>query len=232
MNTLQVNSECRYTHSADLTIALAALIWDTVEECVALRDRAQIVLSGGSTPAGLYNVLRELPLPWEKLAFCPSDERWVPVSDNASNEGMFLRELLGPDSPSRLLSMARTGDEPEADAERASAAIASLDNPFDLVLLGMGTDGHTASLFPGAPGLAEALEADAGCVVVRPESAVRLTLSRRALLNSRQIVLLLRGADKWKVYQEALAGDDVSAMPVRAILHQDQVPVNVYCSFD
>ncbi|MDH3587993.1 MAG: 6-phosphogluconolactonase [Gammaproteobacteria bacterium] len=230
-DSLQVESECRFARTDELTIALAARIWDLMEEAIERLGLARIVLSGGSTPVQLYNVLRELPLDWSSLRFCLSDERWVDTGHEASNEAMLRRELFGAREVS-LISMARTADTPEKDAQRVEQDLTAVDGPWDLVLLGMGTDGHTASLFPEAKGLAQALDGERRCVAVEPADAAqrRLTLTRREILNSRRIVLLLSGDAKWRVYREALKGSDVSAMPVRAILQQKQVPVDVYWS--
>ena len=232
--SLQVASECRYAQNDELLIGLTARIWDLLEEAVEHETRPAVVLSGGSTPVGLYNVLRELPLPWPTMDLCLSDERWVPIDDEASNEGMLERELIRDPGPAKLISMARRADTAEADAARVEAELRGRSEPWDLVLLGMGNDGHTASLFPGAKGLAEALAGERRCVAVEPVDSpnVRLTLTLQELLNSRRIILLLRGAEKWRVYREALEGDNINAMPVRAVLHQRQVPVDVYWSLD
>ncbi|MDH3647558.1 MAG: 6-phosphogluconolactonase [Gammaproteobacteria bacterium] len=231
---LAVSSECRFQHNDDLTVALAARIWDLLAEAIEQYDEAGMVLAGGSTPVGLYNVLHELPLPWTSLKLCLSDERWVDVNDPASNEGMLMRELTPGMAAETLISMAQTTATPEEDADRVDRALRALSRPWDLVLLGMGNDGHTASLFPQADGLAEALNSEKRCVPVDPGNGghTRLTLSKRELLNSSRIILLIRGQEKWQVYCEALSGTDVSSMPVRAILHQQQVPVDVYWSLD
>lgn len=231
---LQVDSECRFAHFDELTIALAARLWDLVESAVEKQGRASIVLSGGSTPVPLYNILRELPLPWEALQLCLSDERWVTVDNDASNEGMLQRELLPGDPPVAMVSMARTVDTVAAEADRIDRELGELGARWDVAILGMGSDGHTASLFPHADGLTQALTSERNCVAVTPAEVeqARLTLTLRQLLNARRIILLLRGSEKWRVYEEALAGDDQESMPVRAILHQQEVPVDVYWAAD
>lgn len=232
--SLQVASECRFAQSDELLVGLAARMWDVLAEAVEQDNKAAMVLSGGSTPVSLYNILRELPLPWANLDICLSDERWVPVEDPISNEGMLDRELIRDPGPATFISMARQCETPEADAQRVENDMQQLSRPWDLVLLGMGNDGHTASFFPGADGLAAALSGKRRCVAVTPggKSEPRLTLSLCELLNSKRIILLLNGAEKWRVYREALRGDDIEAMPVRAVLHQRQVPVDVYWSLD
>ncbi|MBT8143670.1 MAG: 6-phosphogluconolactonase [Gammaproteobacteria bacterium] len=218
---------------AELTVSLAARAWELVDEAISATDEAAIVLAGGSTPVPLYNTLRELPLPWSRLTIAPSDERWVGIDHEASNEGMLRREFFASSATdANVVSLARHEDDIERDAARVERALARRTAPWDFVLLGMGTDGHTASLFPGAPELPTALSAERRCVPVTPQTADhrRLTLSAAELLNSRRIILLLTGQEKWDVYREACADDDISAMPVRAILHQQQTPVDVYWS--
>ncbi len=106
--------------------------------------------------------------------------------------------------------------------------------PFDVVILGMGDDGHTASLFPGATNLFPALDMKSGhlCMGMTPLTAPldRITLTLPALLNSRQIFLHLVGEGKRAVYQQAQEGDDVNEMPVRSVLHQNKTPVDVFWS--
>ncbi len=227
-----IASECRFAQPRDLTVAVAARLWESIDEAVSSDGQASLVLAGGSTPVPIYNTLRELPLNWDTLRLCLSDERWVAVDDPDSNEGMLRRELLGPEAYERVISLARTSDDIEADAARVERDLAVMQRAWDTVILGMGTDGHTASLFPAAPGLEQALSSHRRCVPVRPAGTAhpRLTLTLPELLNSRRILLLLSGERKWQVYREALAGEDVSAMPVRAILHQSKTPVDVYWS--
>ena len=104
--------------------------------------------------------------------------------------------------------------------------------PFDIVILGMGPDGHTASLFPGASRLIDAVDMNSGtlCMAITPVTAPhdRMTLTLPALLDSRQIYLHLSGEEKRDVYEMALRGDSFEKMPIRAVLHQDRVPVDVY----
>ena len=118
----------------------------------------------------------------------------------------------------------------------AAAAVAKMPRPFAVTLIGMGTDLHIASLCPGAGGLEKAMDASRPALTgaIRALSGagsnIRMTLTLRALLDSEVIILLIRGDAKLKAYEEALAGDDVMAGPVRAVLHQAKTPVHVYWS--
>ncbi|HEY7978808.1 MAG TPA: 6-phosphogluconolactonase, partial [Rhizomicrobium sp.] len=117
-----------------------------------------------------------------------------------------------------------------------NAAIAAMHRPFDIVGLGMGADGHIASLIPEAAGLARALDRNDPALVraINPPDVAamgeRMTLTLRAILNAHWIVLLIRGDEKLQAYKHALDGADVLAAPVRAVLHQSAVPVSVFWS--
>ncbi|MBT8132578.1 MAG: 6-phosphogluconolactonase, partial [Gammaproteobacteria bacterium] len=150
---LSVNSECRFRHSDELTVTLAARVWDIVAEAIEQHDRASLVLSGGTTPAQLYRVRGELPMPWDQVQLCLSDERWVGIDDPESNEAMLLRELNLDVVQPALISMAKTTTSLQDEQERIEGALTGQDAPWDLILLGMGNDGHTASLFPDSDGL-------------------------------------------------------------------------------
>jgi 6-phosphogluconolactonase len=121
------------------------------------------------------------------------------------------------------------------DAETAvSAAISAMPRPFDVTLLGMGNDGHTASMFPGSDGLELTLDKQSPLLVrgIHPanidKTGERMSLTLRAILDSRLVIILIRGDAKLETYRTALAGDDVHAMPVRAVLQQSITPVQVH----
>ncbi|MGH1381559.1 MAG: 6-phosphogluconolactonase, partial [Shewanella xiamenensis] len=111
-------------------------------------------------------------------------------------------------------------------------SLSNFPRPFDVVVLGMGNDGHTCSWFPCSAELNDALTTQALCVATNPTTAPhgRITLSKNAILNSRQIYLHLVGEQKLSVYRQALENDDVNAMPIRAVLAQRKTPVDVFWS--
>jgi 6-phosphogluconolactonase len=198
---------------------------------------ASMVISGGTTPGDLYDVLADRPLDWKDVSITLSDERWIETSSDRSNEKLARSRLLVERAAKAELVPLRTAHAHARDAEaEANAAIAAMPRPFDVVLLGMGTDGHTASLIPGSSGLARALDASDPALVraVNPPdiSAMgeRMTLTLRALLDARAIFLLIRGEAKLDAYKHALAGRDIMEAPVRAVLHQSKVPVSVFWS--
>lgn len=226
-------AEHRFATMDALQSAAVQAIKSAIVAGVAARGTASLALSGGTTPVGLYEALSHLDLPWSQVQLTLTDERWVPVDDPASNEAMVRRTLLrGPAATARFTGLKCNTESPEDAEVLIDRALRTLAQPFDLVLLGMGDDAHTASLFPGGVGLEAAMDMTgplkARAVHPAMEGPARLSLSLPALLQSRQMILLLKGASKWAVYQDALNDGPVLEAPVRGILHQNQVPVAVY----
>jgi 6-phosphogluconolactonase len=226
-------AERRFADMAALQSAAVKTIQSAILAGVAARGTASLALSGGTTPAPLYEALGRLDLPWSQVQLTLTDERWISVDDPASNEAMVRRTLLqGPASAARFTGLKCNTKTPEAAEIQIDGALRTLAQPFDLVLLGMGDDAHTASLSPGGAGLEAAMDLTgplkARAVQPAIEGPARLSLSLPALLQSRQMILLLKGLSKWAVYRDALNDGPVLEAPIRGILHQNQVPVAVY----
>lgn len=215
----------------DAAAMLARRIGERLRFAVYRRATASMIVSGGTAPRPLFRALRLLPVPWYLVTIVPSDERWVPVDDNDSNEGMIRRELLsGEPGFAHFVSLYRRDSGAPESLPALRASLAEVRRPFDAVVLGMGADGHTASLFPDSPDICQALRSDAECVVQKipglPHSRVSLTM--RSLLDAHEINLLFFGAAKRAVYEESLRPGPIEEYPVRALVQQDRVPVNVY----
>lgn len=216
-----------------LSHALSGEIKVDLEEAIEVRGAASLVVSGGRTPVQLFSQLREEKLEWNKVRITLADERWVDTSSDSSNERLVRETLLvGPAAAAHFVGLKNPAPTPEAGADWATRALTRVPRPFDVVLLGMGEDGHTASLFPGSMALARALDPAAApaCIAVNALAAphARLSLNLAALLDSRRIVLHIEGESKWQVYQRARQPGPATELPVRAILHQKEVPVDVY----
>lgn len=215
-----------------LNQSLARKVADSLRQGIEARGRASLVVSGGRTPEGFFALLAQQPLAWEKVVITLADERWVAPEDALSNERLVRRALLvGPAAAATFIGLKNGAATPEEGVAASEAALALFPWPADVVMLGMGADGHTASLFPGAANLPAALSLDAGqlCFAMTPVTAplARITLSLPALLNSRHIYLHLVGEAKRELYERAAQGNDVNEMPVRAILNQQHTPVDV-----
>ncbi|MBL8772772.1 MAG: 6-phosphogluconolactonase [Phenylobacterium sp.] len=207
-----------------LADAAAQAVAAALAGAVTARGRASLVATGGRSPGPVYDRLAGAPLDWTRIAVTLSDERCAPPDDPVSNARLVRERLLvGPAARARFLPL---WPAPEP------AAVAVL-TPFDAVMLGMGEDGHVASLIPGDPGLEDALTtAD----LLRPVPAglgrppvARITLTLSALLHARAIFLLVAGETKRGVVERALAGDD---LPVGRLLARAKAPVRIFWTPD
>ncbi len=209
-------------------------------EGLRTRGRAVAALSGGSTPQRAYAKLSKVDLDWARVSVTLVDDRWAPPQDPRSNQNLLDMTLFYKGAEGKGAAAARftplyTGDKtPEEGVENAERALKLLARPFDVVVLGMGEDGHTASLFPGGDRLAEALDLTSERLLLpmrAPGAAEpRITLTLAAILQARRILLLFSGEKKHEVFRRALADGPIEEMPIRAILRQTQTPVEVLCS--
>jgi 6-phosphogluconolactonase len=211
---------------AELHLALAGEIADRLEDGVVERGQAGLVVTGGTSPGGLYDELSTMTVPWRQVWITLTDERWLPADHADSNERLIRERLLRGAAAEAHLIPLKTDDATPAEAlGSVDARVAAMPRPFDAVVLGMGADGHFASLFPGA---ADGLEPMSWANVVAADvpgaagSAQRLSLSLSALLDSRWIAVLIRGRQKLDLIRRP---DD---LPIAAIVGQAKVPVEVF----
>ncbi|WP_425419557.1 6-phosphogluconolactonase [Oricola indica] len=222
-----------YPDREALAIALAAGIAAKLAGAIAERGEASLAVSGGSTPKRLFAVLSETDISWDRVTVILVDERICPPDSDRANQKLVRETLLqGNAAKAHFVAYETAAELPIANAEKSEALFAGLPWPLDVAVLGMGTDGHTASFFPGGDRLSDALDT-AGETRVLPMQAdgagePRLTLTLPALLDARFLALHIEGEEKRGVFDTALAGTDANAMPVRAVLHQDKTPVHVF----
>ncbi len=220
-----------FADKAALSQACADVLADALSRRLAQGPgKARMMLTGGSTPVGCYEVLKDRPLDWSRVELALTDDRFVPPNDPNSNEKLAREHLLkGPAAAAHLTPLWSDVDSPEKAAAKAEPAIRALGR-MDAVLLGVGPDGHICSLFPHSPQRAEGMDPDARRLVIgvpkaeQPPHVPRITLTWPAFMNTDLVVILISGDDKKQVIQAALAGAD---MPVRAVLTQTQVPVRI-----
>ncbi len=238
MSTDNLLTEHFYATRDELVRALTDTCVATLEDALSARANASLLVSGGSSPEPLYAALAQRPLPWERVTVALVDERWVDTDHAASNE-KFVKQALLHDAAAQAKFVGMKGEAETALAgvEHVNGRYDAVPSPFDLLILGMGPDGHTASLFPDAVGLKHALDAsdqELCCAITAHQSPVtgkhtqRMTLTLHGILQARQIVLLITGEEKLAVYRQALRNTSYNSMPVSAVLQQQQTPVAVY----
>ena len=205
----QLQAEAVATH-------IVSLLYDAIKQ----RGHASLALSGGRGPELFLRRLEQSPLDWEKVTITQVDERWVPAEHEQSNAGLIQRCMPQVLQRATLLPLYQ-GRSPEADARHCHALFETL-MPVDVVVLGMGPDGHTASLFPHMPKLADYLsdQASALCIAV-PETAerlARLSMTAAVINQARSKILAISGEDKRQKLAAALEMSDPLALPIAAFL--------------
>ena len=221
-----------------LFTALVAECQDVLSEGVSKHGQATLLVSGGTTPAPLYEALSKSDLNWKKIKVALVDERWVDGQHAASNEALIRRSLLINNARNvEFTGMKNPAATAAAGQAETEGRYAKLPQPFTLSIVGMGADGHTASLFPHAKGLSEALDPNSQQLTaainatqseVTGANTERLTLTRNGLLKSERIIILFTGEDKLAVFSKAQQPGPIEDMPIRALLQQEQVPIELY----
>lgn len=216
-----------YPDMATLAASLARTIAVDLEAALSARRVASLIVPGGTTPGPLLDVLSAQELDWSRVTVTLSDERWVGVDDPASNERLVRSRLLKHRAArANFASWRSIGEGLHAAAGLLDAELRPLW-PFDVCVLGLGTDGHIASLVPGAEGFNAAMHGEGLVAPVHAPGAAgaadRLSLTWRAISRARRIVLVLSGAAKRRVFESALKGD--GAQPIVTLLTQTESPV-------
>ncbi|MEX2499922.1 MAG: 6-phosphogluconolactonase [Wenzhouxiangellaceae bacterium] len=219
-----------------LTTTVARSLASACAEGIEQRGRATLALAGGSTPMPVYRQLAAHPLEWRSVSLMPGDERWVTHDHPACNLRAIREAFAGSNPEFKSLTPENPDGEPSLDA--ASAALSDLNLPFDACVLGMGGDGHFASLFPGAPELEYALnpEGEALATIVHPDPMpedapfARISLTLAAIAASRRLMLLIRGERKREVLKNATGSGLWTEFPVAALLTQPHLPLEIHWS--
>ena len=223
-----------YEEADEWSDALAGDIGFIIESAIDARGGAVIALAGGRTPAPVYEKLLAAKIDWKRVTIVPTDDRIVPLGDPLSNVTGLGKAFL-PKGARVIPLVSEKADDYKAAGRAADARLADFHWPLDLVLLGMGADGHTASIFPG-PDFDEALngpkERRALGVLpdpLPPEAPVaRVTLSGAAIANAKSLMIAITGAEKRKVLEAAIAQGASSAYPIGRVLAETELPVDVH----
>lgn len=206
---------------------VAALVADQLQQALAQRPRATLVVSGGRTPVAMWQALREAPLDWRRVDITLADERWVPPDHPASNEGLLQQHLLqGPAAQAHWWPLFNGAATPAEGLGLLEASLAQGPSwPADVVVLGMGSDGHTASWFPHQA-LPDGAQRCMAVAAPPPPNVVepRVSLTPAALLSARCLLVHLQGRDKESTLLQALLppgfdeAQQALALPIRRAL--------------
>ncbi|CAI8852155.1 6-phosphogluconolactonase [Methylocaldum szegediense] len=227
-----------FDDNASLAPALASAVAADLRAALQSGAEAALAVSGGRSPVPVFEALREEDLDWARVVVTLVDERWVPETDSASNAALVKAHLLqGRAAAARFVPL-YTGDATAQDAEtKLAATFKSLPLPFAALILGMGDDGHTASLFPASPNLDAGLALGASIADTPPCLAQvgavapteRMSMTLPWILHARRVYLQFGGAKKAEVFTAALAEPN-RQYPVSFVLAQTQTPVVVFAS--
>ena len=213
--------------------ALTEAVTADLRAALARRRSAALVVSGGREPLRFFALLAGQALDWPRVVVTLADERWVGPQHPASNARLVRTHLLrGSAAAARFVPLHQAAPTPALGLPAATQALAQVPTPYAAVVLGMGEDGHTASLFPGMPGLRAALDlhgratVTAGHAPVPPRARISHTLA--ALVCTARIHVLAAGAAKMRLLADILADPDTRRCPVAAVLTQRRAPVVIY----
>jgi 6-phosphogluconolactonase len=216
----------------ELAQILAEDVADSLQIAISIKGRAMLAVSGGSTPAPFFKALAQQPLDFAKLTLIMVDERWVATNHADSSERLLHEAFAG--LPVKIFSLApNDGENVDDGVRRLDSALRATNFAPDIAILGMGDDGHTASLFPNHPALKAGLSmvGDDLCVAVAnsPKPPLeRVTLTYNAIMRSDAIILHITGEAKRAVYEQAANAKDIHSLPISAFIKQSEKPFCVY----
>jgi 6-phosphogluconolactonase len=225
-----------YDTTAEMAAAVADEIGRLIETALDARGEAFIAVPGGKTPIPIFERLAAKKIDWNRVTIIPTDDRLVPITDPLSNVGVIAHHFL-PKGARVLPIVAKETTDYRTAGEAANAKLADLKWPPDLVWLGVGADGHTASIFQG-PDLEDALEGPKRrrAVGLMPDPlpaeapVARVTLSRAAILSARALLIAFSGTKKRAIVERALRDGPTSQMPIGRVLANTKVPIEIHWS--
>ena len=223
-----------YDDAAELADAVAGDIQFVIESAIDARGSAVMALAGGKTPLPAYEKLAKAKLDWKRVTIIPSDERIVPLGDPLSNVTALGKTFI-PKGARVIPVVPKATDDYKAAGRSADALMQDLHWPLDLCMLGVGGDGHTASIFPGAD-YDEALNGprERRALGVMPDPlpreapVARVTLSRAGIVTARALLIAVTGKEKRKVIEDAIKQGAGSPYPIGRVLADVELPVDIH----
>jgi 6-phosphogluconolactonase len=223
-----------YDSIGELADAVAGDVGFIIESAVDARDASLIAVPGGKTGPAIFKKLAQQKLQWKKVTIIPTDDRLVPVDSDLSNVRELARAFL-PLGARVVPLTSGSADDYKMAGNAADARLQDLPWPPDLVWLGMGADGHTASIFAG-PDLQAALDAPKArrAIGVMPDPlpqeapVARVTLTRAAILSARTVLITITGEKKREVLEQAIADGHSSKLPIGRVLAEAEQPIDIH----
>ncbi len=240
-----------FSSLAEMIKFVSAQTASLLAEAIKSSGSASYVAAGGSTVPPLFETLSNADIEWEKVNITLSDDRWVKPSDPSSNQFLVANTLLQNNAArANFVPLLRGCETAEQAVALSDAAVRAIAKPFDVTLLGMGADRHVASLTANTPGIEQALDTSRQAMVCkigpveigpvkidpvkidpvngRSHTEIRLSLTLRAILESKVIFIMITGDEKLIALKKANQLKDPTVSPVSAILHQTKCPVYVF----
>ena len=222
-----------YDSLSELADAVAGDVGFIIESAIDARGASLIAVPGGSTGPAIFSKLVGQKLPWKKVTIIPTDDRLVPMEDERSNVRAIAKAFLP--AGARVIPVAADIPDYRLAGNSADARLQDLPWPPDLVWLGMGKDGHTASIFPG-PDLQDALDAPKARRAIGvmpdplpPEAPVaRVSLTRGAILSARTVLITITGQEKRTILEQAIADGQSSKLPIGRVLAEAEQPIDIH----
>jgi 6-phosphogluconolactonase len=222
-----------YDSLDELADAVAGDVGFIIESAVDARGSSLIAVPGGTTGPAIFPKLASQKLPWKKVTIIPTDDRLVPMDDERSNVRAIAKAFLP--AGARVIPIAAEIADYKLAGNSADARLQDLPWPPDLVWLGMGKDGHTASIFAG-PDLQNAFDAPKARRAIGvmpdplPEDApvARVTLTRAAILSARTILITITGEEKRTLLEQAIADGQSSPLPIGRVLAEVDQPIDIH----
>jgi 6-phosphogluconolactonase len=223
-----------YDSLDELADAVSGDVGFIIQSAVDARDASLLAIPGGKTGPAVYRKLAKQQLPWKKVTIIPTDDRLVPVDSELSNVREIARSFL-PLGARVVPLTSESADDYRLAGNAADARLRDLSWPPDLVWLGMGSDGHTASIFPG-PDLRAALDAPKArrAIGVLPDplpaeaEVARVTLTRAAILSARTVMITITGIEKRELLEQAIADGHSSKLPIGRVLSEAEQPIDIH----
>ena len=222
-----------YDDADEMAEAVAGDIGFIIESALDARGSSLIALPGGDTAKPIFKTLAAKKIPWKQVTIIPTDERLVPMDDERSNVRALAQAFLP--AGARVIPIAADIADYRLAGNSADARLQDLPWPPDLVWLGVGEDGHTASLFTG-PDLQDALDAPKArrAVGVMPDPlpdnapVARVTLTRASILSARTVLITLTGGDKREMLEGAIEDGQSSRLPIGRVLAEAEQPIDIH----